>query len=184
MTLIDAIAKAKEIGGGKVVRDDLMYCYVHDDGSFEALLPKGVYNCDDYAVTPLSPDEQEATLKQPEPKEPELMTGADAMAMVIKNGGEVWHSKLNSPRVSYDASGNLLTNSHWAIDLGPDKIYTVRPLPPVLLPCPFCGGDARFVAFTKAYQCERCYAMGPSVTGDTNKEKAIAAWNRREGCKS
>jgi hypothetical protein len=73
--------------------------------------------------------EQEVAPKQPEPKEPELMTGADALVMAIKNGGVVWHSKLNSPRVSYDASGNLLTNSHWAIDLGPDKLYEVRPLP-------------------------------------------------------
>ena len=49
-----------------------------------------------------------------------------------------------------------------------------------LKPCPFCGGEAKYF---HAYgyhdaQCQNCYAA-PFKHSD--KEGAIAAWNRREG---
>lgn len=54
-----------------------------------------------------------------------------------------------------------------------------------LLPCPFCGGEARVCeqeidACTKQYYvaCDECDACSPSLC---SKHKAAEAWNRRNG---
>jgi Lar family restriction alleviation protein len=47
-----------------------------------------------------------------------------------------------------------------------------------LLPCPFCGGEARPHRFLKSYvtiECSICYAELPGHS----KAEACAAWNRR-----
>jgi Lar family restriction alleviation protein len=47
-----------------------------------------------------------------------------------------------------------------------------------LLPCPFCGGEARQHRFLKSYvtiECSVCYAEVPGHS----KAEASAAWNRR-----
>lgn len=45
-----------------------------------------------------------------------------------------------------------------------------------MIPCPFCGGGARFYAYFSAFMCDRCEALGPR--GDT-REAAAEAWNTR-----
>ena len=72
-----------------------------------------------------------------------------------------------------------------------------------LLPCPFCGGkaklkggdyiepviaengayvDAEFESFPSWVECTKCHATGQDFDNgdDTDEEKAIEAWNRRE----
>lgn len=56
-----------------------------------------------------------------------------------------------------------------------------------LLPCPFCGGEAKLMRFCGwwHYGCKECHeypyeAMGCArVWGWITKRKAIEAWNRR-----
>ena len=57
--------------------------------------------------------------------------------------------------------------------------------PDALLPCPFCGGPARLIHDTESdyrafhsYQveCDQCDA---DSAGSADRDKAIAAWNRR-----
>lgn len=47
-----------------------------------------------------------------------------------------------------------------------------------LLPCPFCGGKARFINFYSLYmvECETCRA---ATDTDHKKENAIKIWNTR-----
>ena len=49
-----------------------------------------------------------------------------------------------------------------------------------LLPCPFCGGEARMVCFIKSIgwtiYCPKCKVEMPS---NPDKTEAIEAWNRR-----
>ncbi|NBI63698.1 restriction alleviation protein, Lar family [Clostridiales bacterium] len=51
------------------------------------------------------------------------------------------------------------------------------------LPCPFCGGEARSYEMarrTGGPSYVRCGNCGTETTGYPSKEKAIAAWNRRD----
>lgn len=54
-----------------------------------------------------------------------------------------------------------------------------------LLPCPFCGGEARLrkVIDNCFVECGKCWAHGPNVLGcEKTEEEAIEAWNRRATC--
>lgn len=62
------------------------------------------------------------------------------------------------------------------------------PKPEKLLPCPFCGGKALAHPITMDVMCRdllhtywrvRCTECGVAMRDDTDREKAIAAWNRR-----
>lgn len=69
-----------------------------------------------------------------------------------------------------------------------------NPISEVLLPCPFCGGEAclciGYHANTDAKViCKNCSAEGQLFgendwSGDSFKEEAIAAWNRRAACQT
>lgn len=50
-----------------------------------------------------------------------------------------------------------------------------------LKPCPFCGGEARYLPtiHIDVVECKECHAQGPAMLGQP--EAAIAAWNRRAG---
>ena len=51
-----------------------------------------------------------------------------------------------------------------------------------LLPCPFCGGEARLrqILNTHVVECGKCWAHSANVAGvNYTKEQAIEAWNRR-----
>lgn len=54
-----------------------------------------------------------------------------------------------------------------------------------LKPCPFCGGEGKFVdvnGFWCAIICDKCHAKTNSMSYSAEyaaKEKAIEAWNRR-----
>jgi len=112
----------------------------------------------------------------PQP-EPELMTGYEAIAKAAREGGEVWHAPSNEFRVSFDSEGKIIKVVAEINISSTTRIYTVRPLPPDLMPCPFCGGKPKeHPDGTGVYvRCEVCGAATPY----DEKQKAIAAWNRR-----
>ena len=54
--------------------------------------------------------------------------------------------------------------------------------PPAIKPCPFCGGKAEVGQSVGWWiECTRCRAASGTVLGvnERNRERAIAAWNRR-----
>jgi Lar family restriction alleviation protein len=93
-----------------------------------------------------------------------------------QGGGEVWRDKKQVAHINTDGTG-------WSsIDyqLFEETCYTVRPLPPVLLPCPFCGGKEMIIQECYGHYvfCKTCYAY---TAKKIDKDEAVNAWNRREG---
>ena len=122
---------------------------------------------------------------EPEP-EPEKMYMLDALEKAKAEGGEVWYKGCSTWRKCTVKKGGYPV---WDVDkeegfvdatIWHRKDYTVRPLAPALLPCPFCGGEAaiRNVCGDYFVSCELCKSSG---TIGASVVIAIAAWNRREG---
>ena len=99
---------------------------------------------------------------------------------------------VNNSIVGYftDAKGDILPIT-WSLN-GEVKLYPALTLVELnsikltpyqkLKPCPFCGGTAKVYQedkdneFTHRVKCNECWC---SVSGVTNKQEAIDAWNRR-----
>jgi hypothetical protein len=117
---------------------------------------------------------------QPE-QEPEMMRILDALNKARENGGEVWFEKDTYKKCTVAKDGVITWDNPSTVGgvIWDKPMYTVRPLAPALLPCPFCGGEA-VECGNESYmniRCKRCCAVSDRKT----KPEAIAAWNRREG---
>jgi len=125
--------------------------------------------------------EPDVPAAQPEP-EPELMTMAVAIAKAVEmGGGEVWFKKNTYKKCTVTRGGIIEWGDSAAEFVRWDKpLYTVRPLAPALLPCPFCGGEAELTEENNIgfIRCKKC-PCGTKL--DTDTSSLIAAWNRREG---
>ena len=129
-------------------------------------------------VPAAQPEPEPEPEPQPEP-EPELMTGPEAVIAAMKQGGgEVWNLADKEVRVRVMADGKVEPVTQWSMS-SCAKYYSVRPLAPALLPCPFCGGEAT-LNYSVRYRitCSQCNI--PTACGETESE-TIAAWERREG---
>jgi Lar family restriction alleviation protein len=116
---------------------------------------------------------------QPQP-EPELMTGPEAVIAAMKQGGgEVWNVDDNEIRLIVMPDGSVQPLTMWSLS-STGKLYTVRPLAPALLPCPFCGGTGKVnkVGGEVFVVCDPCGATGKICKTEA---ESIDAWNWREG---
>jgi Lar family restriction alleviation protein len=124
---------------------------------------------------------------QPEP-EPELMTMAQAIAKAVEmGGGEVWLD--NEKRVTINKDFEMSLHVMFRYDKKfVMPIFTVRPLAPALLPCPFCKGEMVISKmperYDKLYYFAGCTACKATSGNYSTEAEAIAAWNRREGSRS